>query len=63
LFFAYFTPIFILQDRRLTVCVSGFWAGWEKASEQKKLEARKILLEAADSQKSAARFVGQWFSK
>ena len=45
----------------LTVCVSGFWAGWEKASEPKKLEARKMLLEAADSQKSAARFVRRRF--
>jgi len=45
---------------RRTVCVSGFWAGWEKASEPKKLEARKMLLEAADSQKSTARFVGQF---
>jgi len=48
-----------LQEKAcgLTAGVSGFWAGWENASEQKKLEARKLLLEVADSQKSAARFV------
>jgi len=28
---------------------------------EKKLEARKLLLEAADSQKSAARFVGRFY--
>ena len=49
--------IFWIYERP-TVCVSGFWAGWDNAWEQKKPKARKMLLEAADSQKSAARFVG-----
>jgi hypothetical protein len=33
-------------------------AGVDSAWEQKKPEARKMLLEAADSRKSATRFVG-----
>jgi hypothetical protein len=38
------------------------WAGVDKAWEQEKLEARKMLLEAADSHTSGARFVGQFFA-
>jgi hypothetical protein len=34
----------------------------DSAWEQEKLEARKILLEAADSQKSATRFVGRFLT-
>jgi hypothetical protein len=37
------------------------WAGVDNAWEQKKLEARKMFLEAADSHTSGARFVGQFF--
>jgi len=33
----------------LTVCVTGVWAGWDSLREQKKLEARKILENAAES--------------
>ena len=47
----------------LTVCVSGFWAGEKRLEMWKKLEARKMILEAADSQKSAARFVGRFLQK
>jgi hypothetical protein len=46
---------------QFTVCVSGFWAGVENVWEQKKLEARKMLVNCADSQKSAARFVRRFF--
>jgi hypothetical protein len=45
-----------------TVCVSGLRAGWENAREQKKPEARKMLINRADSRKSTARFVGRWFN-
>jgi hypothetical protein len=41
-----------------TVCVSRWWAGWDSAGEQEKLEARKMLENAAESHQSAARFVG-----
>ncbi|MBA4383445.1 MAG: hypothetical protein C0410_01790 [Anaerolinea sp.] len=43
---------------RPTVCVSGLWAGWDNAWEQKKPEARKMLVNRAESHKSTARFVG-----
>ena len=46
----------------LTVCVTGAGAGVDSAWEQKKLEARKLLLEAADSQKSAARCVSRLYA-
>lgn len=39
---------------RLTVYVSGMWAGLDSTWEQEKLEARKMLLNRADSQTSAA---------
>jgi len=39
------------------------WGGVDSAWEQKKLEARKMLLEAADSPKSAARFVGRFLQE
>jgi hypothetical protein len=42
-----------------TVCVSGLWAGWDNAWEQEKPEARKMLVNRAESHKSTARFVGQ----
>jgi len=37
------------------------WAGVDSAWEQKKLEARKMLENAAESHTSGARFVGQFF--
>jgi len=46
---------------RPTVCVSGLWAGRDSLWEAKKLEARKILENRAESHKSAARFVGRIF--
>ena len=42
----------------LTVCVTCVWAGVDNAWEQKKLEARKILENAAESHTSGARCVG-----
>jgi len=44
--------------KRPTVCVSRWWAGWDSLQEQKKLEARKLLENRAESHQSAARFVG-----
>ena len=41
-----------------TVCVTCVWAGVDSLWEQKKLEARKILENAAESHTSGARFVG-----
>jgi len=41
-----------------TVCVTRVWAGVDKVWEQEKLEARKMLENAADSHTSGARFVG-----
>jgi hypothetical protein len=43
----------------LTVCVTCVWAGVDSAWEQEKLEARKMLENAAESHTSGARFVGQ----
>jgi hypothetical protein len=40
------------------VCVSRKWAGVDSVWEQKKLEARKMLVNAAESHTSDARFVG-----
>ena len=42
----------------LTVCVSGLWAGWDPAWEQRKPEARKLLENPHPTHKSTARFVG-----
>jgi hypothetical protein len=42
----------------LTACVTCVWAGVDNAWEQEKLEARKMLENAADSHTSGARFVG-----
>jgi hypothetical protein len=44
---------------RPTVCVSRWWAGVDSAWEQKKPEARKMLVSRDESHQSAARFVGQ----
>jgi len=43
----------------LTVCVTGAGAGADSAWKQKKLEARKMPENAAESPASSARFVGQ----
>ena len=43
----------------LTVCVTGAGVGVDSAWEQKKLEARKLLENRAESPASSARFVGQ----
>jgi hypothetical protein len=45
-------------DGGLTVCVTCVWAGVDSAWEQEKLEARKMLENAAESHTSGARFVG-----
>jgi len=45
---------------RPTVCVTCVWAGVDKVWEQEKLEARKMLVNRADSHTSGARFVGQF---
>ena len=42
-----------------TVCVTCVWAGVDSVWEQKKLEARKILENAAESYMSGTRFVGR----
>ncbi len=44
----------------LTVCVTCGWAGVDKVWEQEKLEAWKMLENAAESHTSGARFVGQF---
>jgi hypothetical protein len=46
-----------LYAKRLTVCVTCVWAGVDSAWEQEKLEARKMLVNRADSHTSGARFV------
>ena len=52
-----------LRRYRPTVCVTGAGAGVDSAWEQEKLEARKILENAAESHTSGARFVGCGFWK
>jgi len=42
-----------------TICVTCVWAGVDNAWEQEKLEARKMLENAAESHTSGARFVRQ----
>ena len=51
--------VFAFELSRRTAGVSGFWAGWDSVWGQKKPEARKLLLEAADSPPSTARCVRQ----
>ena len=47
-----------------TVCVTCVWAGVDSAWEQEKLEARKMLENAAESHTSGARFVGRiWINE
>ena len=43
-----------------TVCVTCVWAGVDNVWEQEKLEARKMLENAAESHTSGARFVWQF---
>jgi len=43
----------------LTACVTCVWAGVDNVWEQEKLEARKILENAAESHTSGARCVGR----
>jgi hypothetical protein len=50
---------FEFQFSRRTDCVTRVWAGVDNAWEQKKLEARKMLVNRADSHTSGARFVSQ----
>jgi hypothetical protein len=45
---------------RPTVCVTGAGAGVDSVGEQEKLEARKMLENAAESPASSARFVGRF---
>jgi len=47
----------LLLTLRLTACVTCVWAGVDNACEQEKLEARKMLENAAESHTSGARFV------
>ena len=44
----------------LTVCVTGAGAGVDSVREQRKLEARKMLVNRAESPASSARFVGRF---
>jgi hypothetical protein len=50
------------KNNRLTVCVNGAGAGMDSAWEQEKLEARKMLENAAESPASSARFVSPLFA-
>jgi hypothetical protein len=54
-----------LHPKDLTLQVIGtcVWAGVDNAWEQEKLEARKMLENAAESHTSGARFVGLRFCK
>jgi hypothetical protein len=50
-----------MQGKSLTDCVSGGGAGRDSLREAKKLEARKMLENRAESPPSTARFVGTLF--
>ncbi len=50
------------EDGGLTVGVTRVWAGVDSAWEQKKLEARKMLVNRAESHTSGARGVGRIFN-
>jgi len=50
------------RTKRPTVGVTCGWAGVDNAWEQEKLEARKMLENAADSHTSSARFVRRFLS-
>ncbi len=53
---------FFYDIKRPTVCVTCVWAGWDSVREQGKLEARKMLENAAESHTSGARFVRRLFA-
>jgi len=53
-------PRALIRCRR-TVCVTRKWAGVDKDEKREKLEARKMLLNRADSHLSGARFVGRFW--
>jgi hypothetical protein len=55
----WFTSANLAFEPRPTACVTGAWAGVDFAWEQKKLEARKMLVNRAESHTSGARFVGR----
>jgi hypothetical protein len=46
-----------------TVCVTCVWAGVDNVWEQEKLEARKMLENAAESHTSGARFVRRLYER
>jgi hypothetical protein len=48
-------PLF--ESRGLMACVTCVWAGVDSVWEQEKLEARKMLVNRADSHTSTPRFV------
>jgi len=48
-----------MEAKRLTDCVTCVWAGVDSAWGQKKLEARKMPENAAESHTSGARCVSQ----
>lgn len=51
---------FVLTTVPPTFCVTCVWAGVDKVWEQEKLEARKILEDAADANTSGARFISRF---
>ena len=51
------TNLHEIEIGNLTVCVTCVWAGVDSVWEQEKLEARKMLENAAESHTSGARFV------
>ena len=55
------TNLHEIEIGNLTACVTCVWAGVDSVWEQKKLEARKMLENAAESHTSGARFVGRRF--
>ena len=55
-------PRIISRAKHPTVCVTGAGAGVDSAWEQKKLEARKLLENAAESPASSARCVRRFLS-
>jgi hypothetical protein len=60
--FSFLISTYYIIKVRPTVCVTCVWAGVDNAWEQEKLEARKMLVNRADSHTSGARFVGQFFA-
>jgi len=48
----------ILEDKRLTACVSRWWAGRESLRDVEKARSQKKPVSRDESHQSAARFVG-----